>query len=84
MTLISKFHRLAEPHIIMNPTQVSEHQAHPALYTEMTEILDDLPVSHEGGETGGDPEREVVVVRVQRRLRSDEEKYSLQWFSDYF
>ena len=45
------------------------------MYTEMTEILDDLPVSHEGGETGGDPEREVVVVRVQRRLRSDEEKY---------
>ena len=49
----------------------------------MTAILCDLPVSHEGGETGRDQEREDVVVRVHRRLSDDADKFSLQLFSDY-
>lgn len=49
----------------------------------MTANLFDLPVSHEGGETGRDQEREDVVVRVHRRLRDDGDKFSLQLFSDY-
>ena len=52
-------------------------------WIEVTAILCDLPVSHEGGETGRDQEREDVVVRVHRRLSDDAHKFSLQLFSDY-